>query len=181
MLMADTLAIFLVVIGFLIALPALWLLCRGLWPQAVTNTTDDCARGLLKPFLVGIPISLMAFFAATAASNAFGSVGGLITVSIICLFVFYASVGIAGLTTAIGQRLPSPADADRPWQATIRGSVVLELAFLLPILGWFIILPAALIIGSGSALRSSVFSFKNRKSNARPLENPDLGVSAGAA
>ncbi len=178
MIMADTLAIFLTVVGFLIALPGLWLLCRGLWPEAVSNTTADCARGLLKPFLVGIPIAAIAFFAAAFTGKV---LGGLITLLIICLFVFYASVGIAGLTTAIGQRLPSPADSDRPWQATIRGSVVLELAFLLPILGWFLILPAALIIGSGSALRASISGFRNRKRRARLLDNPDLGITAGAA
>jgi hypothetical protein len=162
MLMADTLAIFLSVVGFLVALPGLWLLCLGLWPQAVTNTSDDCRRGLLKPFLVGIPISVGTFFAVAIVSKEMGGAGGAVAIALICLYALFASVGIAGLSTAIGERLPSPADRDRPWQATIRGSVVLELAFLLPVLGWFFILPAALIIGSGSALRSILKRFSRR-------------------
>jgi len=156
MLMADTLAIFLVVVGFLLALPGLWLLCLGVWPAAVGHTTDDCSAGLLFPFLVGIPISVLAFFATAFASNGLGPASGFVSIAIICLYVLFSSVGIAGLSTAIGRRLPSPADAERPWKATIRGSVVLELAFLLPILGWFLLLPAALIIGSGAALRSII-------------------------
>ncbi|MBP9094791.1 hypothetical protein KBI23_27475, partial [bacterium] len=72
MLMADTLAIFLVVLGFLLALPGLWLLCSGLWPTAVSRTTLDCNSGLLFPFLVGIPISLVAFFATVFASKELG-------------------------------------------------------------------------------------------------------------
>jgi hypothetical protein len=101
--------------------------------------------------------------ATIVASKSLGGASGIVSLVIICLFVFFASTGIAGLTTSIGMKLPSPADRDRPWQATIRGSVVLELAFLLPILGWFIILPSALIIGSGCALRSLLKDIRKGK------------------
>ena len=160
MLMADTLAIFLVVLGFLLALPGLWLLCLGLWPNAVARTSADCMSGLLFPFLVGIPISVVAFFATAFASSSLGPASGFVSIAIVCLYVLFASVGIAGLTTAIGKRLPSPVDIERPWKATIRGSIVLELAFLLPLLGWFLLLPATLIIGSGAALRAMLKGFK---------------------
>jgi hypothetical protein len=156
MLMADTLTVFLVVLGFMLALPGLWLLCRGLWPNIVQNATEDCQRGLLFPFLAGLPIIVVAVVSTIIVSKNLGGASGIGALVVVCLFVFFASTGIAGLTTSIGLKLPSPADLDRPWQATIRGSVVLELAFLLPILGWFIILPSALIIGSGCALRSII-------------------------
>lgn len=199
MLMADTLAIFLVVLGFLLALPGLWLLCRGLWPQTVENTTADCQRGLLFPFLVGLPITAAFIVSAIISSKTLGAASGIAPLVILCLFVFFASTGIAGLTTSIGMKLPSPADIDRPWKATIRGSIVLELAFLLPLLGWFIILPSALIIGSGSALRSIIkiigsgrggakAAAKAAKSvtdeGARPtIEPPEIGLGGtlGAA
>lgn len=180
MIMADTLAIFLSVLGFLLALPGLWLLCRGLWPQVVQNATEDCQRGLLFPFLVGIPLAVTAFIATVAASKGLGGASGFVSLAIVCLFVLFASTGIAGLTTSIGMKLPSPADADRPWQATIRGSIVLELAFLLPILGWFLILPSAIIIGSGCALRSIITNFKNRQRKAKAPEL-GLGGTLGAA
>jgi hypothetical protein len=187
MIMADTLAIFLVVVGFLLALPGLWLLCRGLWPEAVTATAEDCRRGLLFPFLVGLPITVAAFFTTVAASKALGPASGFASVGVVCLFVIFASVGIAGLTTSIGAKLPSPADIDRPWQATIRGSVVLELAFLLPILGWFVILPSALIIGSGSACRMLVKKLgggrgKNKTATAAAAEEraPAADIAASS-
>jgi hypothetical protein len=81
-------------------------------------------------------------------------VGGILAVGDICLFVTYASAGVAGLATVVGERLPSPADAQCPWKATIRGGVILELSYLLPILGWFVLLPASIIIGAGSITRS---------------------------
>ena len=163
MLMADTLAIFLVVLGFLLALPGLWLLCSGLWPTAVGRTTADCNSGLLFPFLVGIPISVVAFFATVFASKELGPASGFVSIAIVCFYVLFASVGIAGLTTSIGNRLTSPAEIERPWKATIRGSVVLELAFLLPLLGWFVLLPSALIVGSGAAFRSILKGLRRSK------------------
>jgi hypothetical protein len=179
MLMADTLAIFLVVLGFMLALPGLWLLCRGLWPKTVENATEDCQRGLLFPFLVGIPITVLTVVATIIASKSLGGASAIVALAIVCQFVLFASTGIAGLTTSIGMKLPSPADLDRPWQATIRGSVVLELAFLLPILGWFIILPSALIIGSGCALRSVIKMIRPGKGGAKALSQaPADQVSA---
>jgi hypothetical protein len=176
--MADTLAIFLTVLGFMLALPGLWLLCRGLWPRTVENTTADCKRGLLFPFLVGIPITAFAFIATIIASKSLGGASGFVSLGIVCLFVLFASTGIAGLTTSIGMGLPSPADLERPWKATIRGSIVLELAFLLPILGWFIILPSALIIGSGCALRSVIKNMREGKGGARKAaKNTNTEVS----
>jgi hypothetical protein len=65
-----------------------------------------------------------------------------------------ASVGVAGLATSIGERLASPADTGQAWRATLRGSVVLVLTYLLPVLGWFVIIPASFIVGSGSAVLS---------------------------
>ena len=67
MLMADTMAIFLVVLGFMLALPGLWLLCRGLWPNRVNRAALTCGRSLYKPFLVGLPVTLGALILAFAA------------------------------------------------------------------------------------------------------------------
>lgn len=64
MLMADTMAIFLSVLGLLIACPALWLLCRGLWPRPVES---------LKKRLLGDTIQ--AILGGTAAANCRSSSG----------------------------------------------------------------------------------------------------------
>jgi hypothetical protein len=147
MLMADTLAIFLSVLGMLIACPALWLLCRGLWPDLVDFSKVDCSVTLFKPFLVGLPLTIAAIF------------GGL---ALICLFITYAGSGVAGLATVIGERLPSPVDAQCPWKATIRGGIILELSYILPILGWFVLLPISIVIGAGATTRALIKSRKQK-------------------
>jgi hypothetical protein len=73
---------------------------------------------------------------------------------IICLYVLHASAGVSGFATCIGRRLRSPADDARPWRATLRGGIVLELSYLLPVAGWFVILPISTIIGSGASALS---------------------------
>jgi len=154
MLLADTMAIFLVVLGFMLALPGLWLLCRGLWPNKVNSAALICAKSLHKPFLVGLPITLTVAILASGLKALPGPLGTILAGALICLYLMQASVGVAGLATSIGERLASPADAGRPWRATLRGSVVLVLTYLLPILGWFVIIPISLMVGSGSAALS---------------------------
>ena len=154
MLMADTMAIFLVVLGFMLALPGLWLLCRGLWPNRVNRAALTCGRSLYKPFLVGLPVTLGALILAFAAKLMAGPLASIWAGAIICLYLMQASVGVAGLVTCIGERLASPTDNGRVWRTTVRGSIVLVLTYLLPILGWFVIIPASFIIGSGSATLS---------------------------
>ncbi len=151
MLMADTMAIFFVFLGFLLAFPGLWLLCRGLWPQTVANAAAVCRRGLIKPFFAGLPLTAVMVIAAAALGN-LGPLGKISAAAIVCLYLILANCGVAGLATAIGERLPSRIDAGQAWRATLRGGIVMELAYLLPILGWFVILPASVTIGCGASL-----------------------------
>ena len=154
MLLADTMAIFLVVLGFMLALPGLWLLCRGLWPNRVNRAALTCGKSLYRPFLVGLPVTLVAIVLALASKSMPGPLGSIWAGAIICLYLMQASVGVAGLATCIGERLASATDTGRAWRATMRGSTVLVLTYLLPILGWFVIIPASFIVGSGSAALS---------------------------
>lgn len=168
MLMADTMAIFLSVLGMLIACPALWLLCRGLWPDLVSLSKTDCSVTLFKPFLVGIPLTVAVVIAVICLGKLPQPVGGLSCIALICLFITYAGSGVAGLATVVGERLPSPADADCPWKATIRGGIVLELSYILPFLGWFVLLPVSIIIGAGATTRALI---KIQRQKAKPKSN----------
>jgi hypothetical protein len=167
MLLADTMTWFFVITGLLVALPGLWLLCRGLWPGAVERTTKDCARGLIIPLLVGIPIAAITVVTVGRLTKLPGPWNGILSIADASAFLLFASAGIAGLATSIGQKLPSPTDADRPWKATIRGGIVLELAFLVPLLGWFVLLPLSIIIGAGSALRAVIGTIRDNSKGKR--------------
>ncbi|HEU0176313.1 MAG TPA: hypothetical protein VFV58_18775 [Blastocatellia bacterium] len=182
MLMADTMAIFFVILGLLLAFPGLWVLCRGLWPRAVAKSAAVCGKGLIRPFLAGLPLTAVMIFAAAVLGN-FGPAGKIAALATVCLYLMIANCGVAGLVTVVGERLAEPSgniDSRRPWRATLRGGVALGLASLLPILGWFVILPAALIIGCGATLLSLLRAFaasrvQSGQALAPPVETSALG------
>ena len=151
MLMADTMSIFFVILGMMLAFPGLWLLCRGLWPEAVAATADRCRKSLWSSFLLGLPITFVMIVITRILFSVLGPAGKIAGIGVVCLYMLQAHTGVSGLATSIGRRLLSPIDEQRPWRSTLRGGVVLELTYLLPFLGWFVILPASIIIGSGAA------------------------------
>jgi len=182
MLMADTMAIFFVILGLLLAFPGLWVLCRGLWPRTVAKAVAVCDKGLIKPFLAGLPLTAVMIFSAAVLGN-LGPAGKIAAVAMVCLYLMIANSGVAGLVTVVGERLASGnIDSPQPWRATLRGGVVLGLASLLPILGWFVILPVALIIGCGANLLSLLRAFAGSRVQpgqalASPVETSELGAA----
>jgi len=181
MLMADTMAIFFVILGLLLAFPGLWLLCRGLWPRVVTESAAVCGKGLIKPFIAGLPATAAMIIAAAVLGN-FGSAGKIAAGAMICLYLMIANCGVAGLVTVVGERLFSPLDSQRPWRATLRGGAALGLASLLPILGWFVIFPASVIVGCGASLISLLRAFaaatiSHGRAVPDPVESAELSAT----
>lgn len=168
MLMADTMSIFFVVLGMLLAFSGLWLLCRGLWPEVVEAAAERCARRIWPYFLAGIPLTLL-MMVLTRILFLVGPVGKIAGVGVVCLYMLQAHTGVAGLVTAIGRRLPSPLDEHSPWRATLRGGIALELAYLFPIVGWFVVLPASIIIGTGATNIALLSKLRIQTATQRPL------------
>lgn len=179
MLMADTMSIFFVILGMMLAFPGLWLLCRGLWPGAVAAADERCGKGLWSSFLVGLPITIVMVVATTILFKVLGPVGKIAGIGVVCLYMLQAHTGVSGLVTSIGRRLATPLDEQRPWRSTLRGGVVLELAYLLPILGWFVILPASIIIGSGAANLGLLSRLKHAVFATKPILTVSNTAAAG--
>ena len=72
---------------------------------------------------------------------------------------------------------PGPADATRPWLATLKGGVVLVLISGLPILGWFLLLPAIAAAGTGAVGLGLVFKLRPRESTAADAADPVAQVA----
>lgn len=168
MLMADTMAVFFVILGLLLAFPALWLMARGLWPGTVTAARDLFERGLLRSLALGLPV-VMAVILTTALVSRAGTPGKIAAVGLVCFAIMIAACGVAGLATLIGERLSTADDVGREWSATLRGGVILALTWLLPVLGWFVILPLTMTAGLGAALRAIGSSFGRRRRIVDPV------------
>jgi hypothetical protein len=171
MLMADTMSIFFVILGMLLAFSGLWLICRGLWPHAVEAAAERCAKHIWPYFLAGIPLTLV-MIVLTRLLFALGPAGKIAGVAVVCIYMLQAHTGVSGLVTAIGKRLPSAVDETSPWRATLRGGIALELTYLLPILGWFLVLPASIIIGTGAINVALLSKLRSQTATSSLVQNP---------
>src|SRR5262249_6528384 len=121
MLMADTMAIFFVVLGLLLAFPGLWLLCRGLWPRAVTEAAAICGKGLIKPFVAGLPVTVAMIFGVAVLSN-FGSAGKIAAVAGVCLYILIARCGLIRVVAGVGPKPGGPVQSHQPESTALRGA-----------------------------------------------------------
>lgn len=171
MIMADVLTWFLVVVGLLIVFNCYWLAARALFP----GTVEQARAAYLRPLrITGLGLVL------TAPIVAFGvllaqfnhPIGRILGFSTLALAIFLGLIGSAGLSERIGLGLPSPADETQPWRRVLRGGIVLSFLFLLPFIGWFVLLPWTLISGVGSAVFSIRQARRKRKESIVPESLP---------
>ena len=160
----------LMILGFMICFPATWLTWKALAPGWVDRSQEAAARRPVLSLVIGLVIGSVWFIGSGALISAGGPAGFVGGVGQL-LFWSYSMAGLAGFATHLGTRLPSPVDADRPWKATLRGGIALELTWVLPVLGWLLILPLSLAMGVGCAT-VAIFGTIARASAARsPLES----------
>ncbi len=173
----------LLVVGLLLSLGAMQLLLAAVFPEFVARTARVLGRrggGLVWNLIRGVAAAfvLVALFAAFANGGP-----GLKVLTVLPFFgaVTLLVCGLAGVSLAVGERLPSPADAGRPWRALVRGAITTELAFLVPFVGWFFLLPVAAVLGLGGATGAL---FRRRAGDVPPdpvepsdaLELDEVGV-----
>ncbi|MEN3943073.1 hypothetical protein WJU23_17375 [Prosthecobacter sp. SYSU 5D2] len=150
MLFSTVLMWLLIAAGFVIALPALWLLARGLWPETVARQREVASRGLLKCFLLGL-VPLTGSIVLIIVLSKLPKMGAL-AVLLGGIIVAWGFIGAGGIAALIGERLwPEAA----PWRQTKQGGLALVLCALLPVVGWVVLLPLIAILGWGIALRAS--------------------------
>ena len=166
----STVSIYLsIALAFVIGLPALWMLQRGLWPESFEKKLAVSQTSLLKTLLIGIiPVVIISLIIAVMAQR-LGPIPGLLLSATILAWGFAGAAGIASL---IGARLWPTGE---PWKQTRNGGLVLVCCALLPMVGWFLLLPLIAVLGMGVNVRS--WFFKPKPVVATP---PPLTVDAPA-
>ncbi|MBI3099164.1 MAG: hypothetical protein HYY93_13115 [Planctomycetes bacterium] len=175
MLMSDVFAIVFTILGFLLAFPALWLTLNALFPNAARRSEEQVREAPIRSFLVGAVsltaiVFLVVLLAATQAN--FLKFIALLTGGGGAIL---AHLGVAGLVRHIGSRMPSSIDGASPWRAALRGAIALELSYLLPIAGWFLILPVSWLVGLGAATTAILRPAPALK--AAPVSAPDSAAA----
>jgi len=152
MIFADILFWFLVVLGAYLALNAYWLAAVALFRPAVERAHRTYATRPVAATLVGlvalVPVAgVLAVFSKAAHPGVKLIAGAALLVPLVL-----ALIGSAGLADKIGTGLAMPVDAAQPWRTVLRGGAVLALLFVVPVLGWFALLPLTLASGLGVLL-----------------------------
>jgi hypothetical protein len=165
MLFSTVLTWLLVAVGFVVALPALWLLSRALWPATAARGRDAAAGGLLKLFFLGLVPVIGGVLLVTILAK--GLHNGLLSAVIGGLLLTWGFIGAGGIATLVGERLWPQLHVE-PWRQTQRGGLVLVGCALLPLIGWVVLLPLLAILGWGINARA----FLSRKASADAAPAP---------
>ena len=142
MIMADVFKFLFLIAGTLIVFVSYWLaaaagaLSRRGHARETRSTTRTQFRITLLGVAIGVPVIVAGIAMVSAAPTPLLSLCGMIA----AVPVVLGFLGSAGLSERIGVGLPSLGDEHQPRRRVLRGGVVLSLTFLLPVIGWFVVL-----------------------------------------
>ncbi len=143
----------LIIVGFLLSLGALQLLTAAVFPglvgQASRNLRGESIGKSLALAGASLFIGLVVVVTLMVLGGGAGWVKVLLSPLVVVLVVLLAA-GLGAVSLGIGARLPSPDDAGRPWRRLVRGAVTSELAYAVPVVGWFFVLPLSALLGLGA-------------------------------
>jgi len=164
----------LLIAGFLAALIGFQLLMGALVPR----WTDEAVRSLREraglSALLGLG-GLAGVVVAVVVLAQFGGPGKFLAGLAAIAAWFPAVAGLGAVSRFVGERMPSSAAAGGPWRATLRGGVTVALAAVVPVVGWFLVLPLATAMGLGAFAAAALAS--SRKPVASPVV-PNDGAGA---
>ena len=163
MIMADVFKILFLVLGGLIIVNAYWLLTESLFTNAVRRARDGYTNRPFRTTLVGAAAGVPTTFLGVVLLSSGGGLPSFAGFALLSMLVLVALAGSTGFVRLVGEGLPAERDTREPWRAVIRGGSVVSIACLLPIAGWFIVLPLTLASGVGSVI-SVMMPIRSRKS-----------------
>ena len=150
--LGSTLFFVALALALVVSLTAWMLLARALAPELVAASGERWRRPGRHILLGAVVFTawLVAVLGAFAVPFPLAKLTGLVLLTGLVGFSLTGTAGLAGL---LGARLAT--DASVLKKHTV-GAVVLELAFLLPLVGWFVALPLALAGGTGVVAASLI-------------------------
>ena len=167
--MADMTAIFFILLIIGIAYPALLSAWCLLFPTTVESARLRLERTPGKSFWLGLAALigfLIPILILINLPSGFLKFLGFVTIGVMLVL---SSIGAAGLASRFADKLNRLGNFSAIG-SFVRGAVIIELASILPVLGWFIFLPIAIV----TSLGASVFALLNwnPKSTAPAVEVP---------
>lgn len=150
--MAELIGIILLSLAGGVATVALLLVCIYLLPERTTQAKHTLAERPGRSFLVGL-VNLLFFGVLAALLGRGGQLLQLFSAAILLALLGLAVVGLAGLVRLLHGRIYPHSKGD-VLTVTEGGktAVLLIIAALAPVAGWFILAPLALVAGLGATI-----------------------------
>ncbi len=164
--MADVYAVFGTLLALGIAFPGMLTAWKLLFPNVIDRAEQRVAAAPWRSFWAGAGLTfLISLPIAILLGLPFGPVKFLGFV-LLMLALAFASLGAAGITASMARRLNRGVQ-DEPTSpaAFVRAAVALELAAAFPLIGWFIVIPVAILVSFGAAF-FAVLRWGTRKAPA---------------
>jgi hypothetical protein len=162
MIFSTVFAFLLIALAFALALPALWMLAEGLLPAGAARRRVLAERRPWRTFFLGLlpVIGGVALVSALSKAPQLGALAALAA----GLLITWGLMGAGGYAGNLGARLWP---AVEPWRQLRNGGLTLVCCALLPVAGWFVLLPLLLVAGWGLHVRGWLERGKNAAPSAQ--------------
>jgi hypothetical protein len=147
----DVTTVFAILAALGIVFPGMLLAWSLLMPGMVERSRERAMVTPWKSLFFGMLLALMASVPVGVLNALAGPFQFLAYASAFVLMTL-ASVGAAGIASAMGERLRGQGVQVTSPGALLRGAVALEFAVVFPIIGWFIVLPIVFLMSLGASV-----------------------------
>ena len=154
--MSDIVHLFFIILLVIVGMVAYFLVINALFGGRVTRIRSAAqsmpGRSLGVGFVNFLFFAVIALALLSVAENMGPFLRGILTIPALLILAFLAiilSLGLAGMTTLVGERLFPDLPA---WTQTLWGTVCVSLACALPFVGWFLLFPYISFVGIGAVI-----------------------------
>lgn len=147
--MIEIIALIFLIPAATITLIALLVTISYLWPQRTAQASQILDNSPGRSFIIGF-VNLLFFGILAAFLSQQGDFAGLLALLILLVLLGIAVLGMGGFLLLLAARIFPQIPDDL--KARLKTAVLLILALLAPILGWFIFTPLLLILGLGAGI-----------------------------
>lgn len=151
MIMADVFKILFLILGMLMCTVSYWLVFAALFPRGVAHTQQSIVshpwRVLLRGALLGLPLTLLGMALAANGAGPLKLLGAICLMSVTLIALF----GSTGLVRQVGLGLSGENGPRHDGALVLKGGAAIAIACVLPLVGWFMVIPLVLIAGFGAA------------------------------
>ena len=179
--MADVSAIFGILLMLAIVFPGLMFTVWLLFPEKVSQAEVILRAARGRAFGVGLGSLAVVLLLSLILLNAAAGAGQFLGWLLIAAGLALASIGAAGLALLMGRQLSLVAGGSLgAVRAFLGGVVALELAAAFPVIGWFLVIPAATLFGLGASVLA-LFRWSPRVQPATSNAAAPAGLSPSEA